>query len=629
MMPDRTRLAALFAFGLIVVGALRVAVVVDAAPMLGYANQFDMRRVSACVGFWPDVAPPAQLEAHPEAPIARFVRGETRPAECYVSTELAFVGVALALHAAAGAADGAIDLRQVGMVKAIALVALALALHGVFRRRPAWAVLHAAVFALVVCDPLDTLWLNTLYTEFGALFCAYASVALLVAIVARESLSAPPSTRLVIAFGASLFGLGLSRQQHLLLPSLLALPAVISMWRPARRSASGLVIVALGILVVQTTVVGRHPTIVAANNADVVLGVILPASQNQARTAERLGLPPRCLRSVGATWYLPMGERLEAACPEALSLPRWRLGALLATEPDTLFRATLRVLPQLQDWRLGYLGAVEGSAYAGAAAVRAEAGPLAASIAPAVTALPPKIFLGGLAASLALLFAGVAVALRAAARQRRAPLAWLQVALTATAWYAIATAIFGDGQVEAARHAHLAAACLAAAAVVLAGTLAASVLFPASTGLERADAAGYAAVALVAAALAQGPLQAALASVPMAVGAIDRPRSNVVPVAPVEFAGWALDPLGVGGVELETIGGKTYPATIGLSYAGSRGEPLALYYPTYPDREHGGFTALLPADALERGAIEVRTIVINVAGVRTEIDRRQLVAGAR
>jgi hypothetical protein len=85
-MPERTRFATLLAFVLISIGALRVFAVVGATPLLGYANQFDMRRISACVGLWPDLPPAARLQAHPEAPIARYVRAERRPDECYWSS---------------------------------------------------------------------------------------------------------------------------------------------------------------------------------------------------------------------------------------------------------------------------------------------------------------------------------------------------------------------------------------------------------------------------------------------------------------------------------------------------------------------------------------------------------------
>lgn len=634
MMPERAaavaRLAALL---LLALGAWRIAVVVGASPMLGYANQFDMGRTSACFGLWPDLPEPARYEAHPQAPMASYVRGQPRPAECYRSSELAFVAVALAI----ALRDGPVDLRLVGAVKAAVLVVTALALDAVLKRRRAWALAHAAVFAVVLADPMTTLWLNTLYTEFAALLGAYASIALLPLIVAREPDAERPPRGALIGFALALGVLGLSRQQHLLLPALLALPVLVSLWRPARRAALALAIWVGAIALVQATLIVRPATIVAANSADVVLGAILPASRDQPRTAARLGLPARCLQSSGASWYETMGESLQSTCPEALTLPKGALAALLFAEPLTIARAVLRGLPQLQDWRLGYLGAVEGREFAGGAAVRGVAGPAAISLAPAVTALPPPVFWFALAASLALLATSGAVTLRPLLRGESIqafggrlgppPFALVIFALGASAWYAILTSILGDGYVEIPRHAELAAPSLSAMLLIVGGASLASALRPRRAAFVAADFAsiGLVVAALAIAALALILLRGPIAATPLATGVVDRPKQNRVADAAVEFAGWALDPRGVAGVELVTDSGRIYQADYGRAYAGARGEPLALYFPTYPNVDLPGFIATLPREALAGGSVDVRTVAVNVDGVHTEIDRRKLV----
>jgi hypothetical protein len=623
IMPQRGRIVVLIALALIGLGAWRIFAVVATTPVLGYANQFDMRRTSACVGLWPAVAESERLKAHPEAPIARYVLGERRPDECYVSSELAFVAGAVAIARMQG---GGVDLRVVGAIKAAALLLAALSLHALFSGRPAWALAHALVFALVIADPSNSLWLNTLYTEFSALFFAYVSIALLIAIAAREALDAPATPRLIALFAASLVGLGFSRQQHFLLPAVLALPAICSLWKPDRRAATTLLVAVSAIAIVQTAFVPRHPTIVSANNADVVLGAILPASNDSAATAERLGLPARCLRSVGATWYQTMGESLESTCPEVFSLPRRRILAALLGDPMTALRVLLRGAPQLQDWRLGYLGAVEGRHFSGAEDVRSVAGPIAGSIASFVTGLPPAAFRFVLESSLVLLVVSAVVSLRAWVRRRAAPLAITLFALSATAWYAIATAMFGDGYVEVSRHAQLAAPCLCAAAALLVASLFAPVV---SRGADSRRTT-FAAAVLVAAAAAGGvlslPLDAAMATAPMAIGVVDRPVRNSVAAGPLQFSGWALEPSGVAAVELVSNDRAVAAARYGLPYTGARGEALRLYFPSYPNVDAAGFVAEVPASALAGGTLDVRTIVVGKTGARTEIDRRSIVA---
>ena len=625
-MPERTRFATLLAFVLIGLGAWRVYAVVGAAPVLGYANQFDMGRISACVGLWPDLSPAARLQAHPEAPIARYVGGERLPDGCYWSSELLFVAPVAAILA-----EGeTVDLRVIGAIKTVTLVAVALALGAMLRRRPAFALVHAVVFALVLCDPIVTLWLNTLYTEFAAILFAYASVVLLVAIGARATASNTPSSTEVAALAISLVGLGLSRQQHLWLPALLIFPLVISLWARARRSAWLLIAVAGAVAFAQAELIGRHPSIAQANNADVVLGAILPASQDEAMTLKRLGLPERCLRSVGATWYESMGEALKSTCPEALVMPRRRLAALVATEPATLLRATLRALPQLQDWRLGYLGSVEGSQYAGSDSVRAVAGAPASSIGTVLAGIPSSVFLQMLAASAAIFLVSAVACVVAGLSGRSSPLALTLYALTGIAWYAVMTSVFGDGYVELARHAQLASVALYAAAVVLAAALFAPLLGIFGVANRRAIAAvAFAVLAIGVAVLSQAPLRYAMSVTPMAFGVVDRPRDNKVAGGDVEWSGWAIDPQGVARVELLVDGGATFPARYGLPYKGAHDEPLTLYFPAYPNTANAGFAGELPAQALARGGADVRTVVVNAAGTRTEIDRRQLVTEAR
>ena len=83
-------------------------------PVLGYANQFDMGRTSACLALWPALPEPARYEAHREAPIGRYVDGERRPDECYVSSELIFSGLALVSWKFAAATGSAPGGRRVG-----------------------------------------------------------------------------------------------------------------------------------------------------------------------------------------------------------------------------------------------------------------------------------------------------------------------------------------------------------------------------------------------------------------------------------------------------------------------------------------------------------------------------------
>jgi hypothetical protein len=235
-----------------------------------------------------------------------------------------------------------------------------------------------------------------------------------------------------------------------------------------------------------------------------------------------------------------------------------------------------------------------------------------------------------LAASAAIFLVSAVACVAAGVSGRSSPLALTLYALTGIAWYAVMTSVFGDGYVELARHAQLASVALYAAAVVLAAALFAPLLgrFGVANGRAIVAAAGFAVLAIVVAILAQAPLRHAMRVTPMAFGVVDRPRQNKVAGGDVEWSGWAIDPQGVARVEL-LVDGAAFPARYGLPYRGAHDEPLTLYFPAYPNTANAGFAGEIPAHALARGGAEVRTVVVNAAGTRTEIDRRQLVTEAR
>ncbi|MGE5668604.1 MAG: hypothetical protein ACM338_10465, partial [Betaproteobacteria bacterium] len=168
---------------LVLIGIVRMFVLVLHDPMLGYANQYDMARTSACVDLWPSLPAPERYEAHLSAPLPYDIERHARAAHCYRSSVVVFVLGAKFLIAVAHAAglvpEDRFPLQAVGVAGALALIVLVLAFLRAERARP-WARLaHASIFAVVLTDPANTLWLNTLYTEPAALFFAYAVAGLL------------------------------------------------------------------------------------------------------------------------------------------------------------------------------------------------------------------------------------------------------------------------------------------------------------------------------------------------------------------------------------------------------------------------------------------------------------------
>ena len=154
---------------LIALGTLRLAGVVLSEPMLGYANQYDMARTSACLDLWPDVPFAERSLAHQHAPLPAYIDFHDEAARCFPSTTVAFAAAAKRALQTVGAL-GLVSLERyplqaVGVVQGLALLAVVVAFCYAETPRPAARLAHCAVFALVLTDPANGMWLNTLYTE--------------------------------------------------------------------------------------------------------------------------------------------------------------------------------------------------------------------------------------------------------------------------------------------------------------------------------------------------------------------------------------------------------------------------------------------------------------------------------
>jgi len=629
-----SRPAIFLAIVLLIAGFVRIGALVLHDPVLGYANQFDEGRTSACIGLWPDLPEPARYEAHREAPVARYVEGARRLPECYASTEVVFAGASMLAWrtaVAAGLADPrAMDTRFLGGVKALVLIALAIAFTIALREHPFWLVAHAAIFALVLADPFVTLWMNTLYTEFSAVLCGYACVILVLLLCCVR-----PDRRKIYGFLAlAMIGLGMSRQQHAFLPLCLALLMIPVGWRYRPGWTATIVLLAVAIAVLQSFV-PRPATVRAANNVDVVLGTLLPLASDQGRALVVLRLPERCAGSIGATWYVAMGEVLAERCPEAATLPRGNVIDLLLHEPSVAVRAMAKAAPLLRTTVLRYLGIEAGARFA---TIEGERPLPVRSLVIWLEQLPLWVHLGWQLFLVALLPVAALVWLVFSARGGGSAGPLVGAALAGIFSYAFATSVLGDGLVEVARHAHLGMVAALSLLIVIALTLFAGAFARRSpnyvVGAPIGEATslefklGVTAIAICVA--MTGMLWVpAFRKLPLAIGTIDEPQANRTATTRTTLRGWVLDPLGT--VQAYAIvGDKTRVEARPYRHPTDPvGAELARVFPYYRDPAAARFEIPLDLSALGAAPIRVRTYAVNANDVVTELDRRVLEPRAR
>lgn len=602
------------ALALVLAGLLRAALLVSHDPLIGYANQQDMHRTSACLGLFPAVESPRA--ATPDAPIALY-RPATSPQGCYQATEVVIAGAVMAVARALEIDGGGIRLQWIGWTKLGLLIAAALLIAYALHRYPDAALIHGLVVLIVMSDPVVTLWFNTLYTEFGVIWGLYAAVGAICALAVSER----ASFLLAGLLAAGLLALAFSREQYALLAVALATVSWPWLWSRSPHLAVSTFGVGLVAGVISFALVPREKAVHDVNRADAYLGVVLPASTKPLYALNVLKLPDRCAPLVGATWALQRGENVRELCPEVLALSSVAFLRFAGEDSMVLGRALARVLPAAQSVAPPYLGTLEGARRVGLRSLPWWAfSPLDAI----ALRLPVKVFAAFaiatfVAAPLALL-AAIAWA-RPGYGRRRAGLLFAMLA-GGTAIYAAVTTTFGDGLSEAARH--FLPGSLAIYALVIAAVASAPALFgrwfaaPKQHALEIAV--GVAGALIIALAL---PTVFAWAQLqPLAIGVLDQPAGRKAAATGLQLRGWALDPHGIDSVDVEI--GK-------LRKAARHGEPsddLRSIYPGYPEGAHARFALDLTAEELVQagapGETTLRVLARNRNGAVTEIDRRRL-----
>lgn len=339
-------------------------------PLLAYANSYDQTRYTSCFHFYPDRPadiPPQQNS--PEAPFAKYRFIASGDPMCYWSSELVFTGAtALIWKTAAllGAGD-AHDVRWVGALRWLALLALSMALSLAWLRRgePRAALANALLAPLLFADPGNTLYLDTFYAEWSALLAAYAVFAL--ALLWRDDAC---SRRRCALLALAAFALATAKIQHLLLP--LALTAVVIVLDRVRLGRIGWRALALACgacagFALQFVQLHRDGAMMEAidqyNRADVVFTALLPFADDRRVLLGELGIDPDCARySDHHAWEFP--DLPEKVCGGLEQFNRGKELLTLLRHPRIGVQLAAHGVRALDPWIAKNIGEVEGGDFA-------------------------------------------------------------------------------------------------------------------------------------------------------------------------------------------------------------------------------------------------------------------------
>lgn len=457
-MTARTRLR-LATVLFLLLGAWRLLSLVAHEPIYGYANQFDMARTSACLDLWPALqsASASELVAATAAgPLADYQIRVVPGQPCYYSAEAAFDRAVLWLRALISTTPE-VDLRVIGVSKACALLLSALFCAWLLRSFAVAGLAHASLFGLVLCDPMVSLYANSLYTEFCAVWGAY----LFLTCFAVYTLAGGEKTRglqsnvVPCAIGA-VIGMAIlsgSRVPNAVLSVALCLIAIIFLWRwrGSARFGIGLLLATAGGVWIAVNNQQGSESIQRANAANTLLFTFMPASGDPGALMRQLELHESCQRYGFSSWYLNRGVAISEPCQRLYTFSRLHLALAVLGEPMMGVRVLANAFAQSRGWRVRYMGEVGGTDYQLAPHW---------SLADSVPSLPYHWYLRALflalAGALALWFVPIVV------REPHKPttnqyrcLQSLGALFAALLVLPVLISLIGDGYTELPRHAHL------------------------------------------------------------------------------------------------------------------------------------------------------------------------------
>ncbi len=349
---SRSRAYTMAILMLLVVGSVRLGMLALSDPVIGYANNWDMQRLMNCLGVSPrDVS---RAESTPTRTLQYYtLDGKLDLPQCLWSSQLVLLVPSMLLlkirellvH------ERMFDLRVIGIGQAVILLMAALVVCRYFLKRGALgiALMNALVFAIIVADPMNALYLNGFYPELAALFFTWLAIA-----IGFAAYSQGVTKVNSVAFALTIALLAVSKRQYLPLAVILGALEVVLICRATGRLARGFaIVVLLGVslaFVGDRYIYGREsPLIIAINRAnamDAIMGAVLPLTSDKDRALATLGLPPACRETVGKWWYTP-GIVEDNPCPEVYTLSKQQVLALLGAEPVLLIRLTQGAVTQL------------------------------------------------------------------------------------------------------------------------------------------------------------------------------------------------------------------------------------------------------------------------------------------
>lgn len=319
---------------------------------VGYANNYDFIRHSACFGLWSYIPDQEKTAGHPSEPSSQLLYdGELIENACIKSSDNIF---SYAVTAFISAGD-IVSFTKLSSFKIIALIALSFLAISASKSK----LVPSIILFSILTEWIYLAYANTLYAEFSVV-SAFTLIVICSYNLIHEKKNKYSIIQIVLLLIAIIW-LGLSKQQWSYLTFILLCVAswVIFHRTAFKKTSFILVLISVASIIVFHAINKQsfksESIINSANKVNTFFHAVLPEATDKLHALQTLGLPEQCYSDIGKSWYHPEQNALNN-CPEIQTISRAKLFNLFMQDPATLIMPVVNFANEMKPFYPAYLG---------------------------------------------------------------------------------------------------------------------------------------------------------------------------------------------------------------------------------------------------------------------------------
>lgn len=328
---------------------------------IGYANNYDFIRHSSCTGLWSYIPGQPKEAGHASAPSAQLLYdGDLSIGGCMISSD----NLPSYLLTSFLSVGDIVSFVTLSSIKVFSLLIFSIIAISASKSK----LVPSIILFSILTEGIYLAYANTLYAEFSVI-----SAFTLIIICSYNLLYEKNNNSSKIQIAILIIGiiwLGLSKQQWSYLTLLLLGVASWLIYHRTLFKKSALLFILLSLLSILTfQLINKHnfkseTLINSANKINTFFHAVLPEAKDKTQALKILGLPEHCKADIGINWYHPEQNAL-TNCPEIQKVSRAKLLNLFIQDPATLIMPIVKFTDEMKLFYPSYLGmTIPGDPYA-------------------------------------------------------------------------------------------------------------------------------------------------------------------------------------------------------------------------------------------------------------------------